>query len=771
MKLGGFLLRWFVFVIVFPLLVSSAFAYSGRANLTYSRGESFEEGEKISTSDRLSQNYFLGLSRVLTPMLSYRFSLSASLFDQTTESEGLTRNIFRRSGTAGLDFTLDNPYFRLTSGYVRRENWNTARLVDESRTSRDFYYARLDVVTRDFPTLYLEYDRSTTFDHLPVAKTDTTSTKYSASSSYHYKTEALSALYTLSYTRTETDTPLALVRQFVEDSYAGAYNVRYDEDFWDRSIDLAVAYRGNLGRTESTSTVGETGLVLFKRIPRVGLHARDVFVRDVRELQEEPDLTNLDYETPINTINIGTEEFHNIGIELDISEENKTVDRIFVYVFVPVGTILKDPPALADWSAFSSETNPPEPIGTDWDPVNVQEVILHPPSEVTDINPDVDNPSIYLYEIVFTSPQQGVRFYKVINEVPVSQTGLQDVFVTEIEAQGEELVTAGESTTVNDFFAQGIDLRLGLNRWKKVKIVLHYNIYRSDSNPTSFLNPVTGIFKNLFSKDLGVEEDTRVTVRRSFGPAVIWRTLDMLTTTFRINRSEFFDSDGLTDTAANTYLVSFDATPLPTLDAHLSAIRTDSFSFGTKRSTNHSLLMTLGTKLYSEVRMTTDVGYIDSKNHETGGRANSEFIRGTIDARITEALITHATFGLEWASTEKDSEKDSSSARNGTVIVTYRPARLINFSGNFRIRDTDDDTTTTEGVSVSWQPWPVIRILGSYQHKNVSPGPENIDSVTASVKWDVAKFLDVRVTATYTRALREVETESRGVTVNLNGRF
>jgi hypothetical protein len=761
-------LRWLVLLMFFPLLVSSAFAFNGRANLSYSRGESFEEGEKISTTDRLSQNYFLGLSRGITPLLSYRLSLNANLFDQTTESEGLTRNLFRRSGSAGLDFTLDNPYFRLTSGYVRRESWNTARLVDESRTSRDFYYARLDVVTRDFPSLYLEYDRSTSFDHLPVAKTDTTSTKYSASSAYHYRTESLSALYTLSYTRTETETPLALTRQTVEDSYSGSYDVRYGDDFWDKSVDVNAEYRGNLGRTETTLTVGETGLVLFRRIPRVGLHARDVFVRDVRELQEEPDLTNLDYESPINSINIGTEEFHNIGIELDISEENKTVDRIFVYVFVPVGTILKDPPALADWSAFSSETNPPEPIGTDWDPVNVQDVILHPPSEVTDINPDVDNPNVYLYEIVFTSPQQGVRFYKVINEVPVSQTGLQDAFVTEIEAQGEELVTAGESTTVNDFFAQGIDLRLGLKRWERVRVVLNYNITRTDSNPASFIDPVTGIFRNIFSKSLeGLEEDSRVTVRRSLGSSLIWRTLDMLTTTFRVNRSEFFDSDGLTDSAANTYLISLDSTPLPTVDAHLSAIRTDSFNFGAKRATNHSLLLTLGTKLYSEVRMTTDVGYTTSENYETGGSASSEFIRGTIDARVTSELFTHMTFGLEWASTEKD----SSSTRDGTVLVTYRPARLISFSGNFRIRDTDNGTTTAEGVSVSWLPWPVMRILGSYQHRNVTPGPETTDSVSTSVKWDIAKFLDIRVTATYSRTLREVETESRSVTVNLNGRF
>ncbi|MGD2079974.1 MAG: hypothetical protein PVJ36_02435, partial [Nitrospirota bacterium] len=628
----------------------------------------------------------------------------------------------------------------------------------------------LNVVTRDFPTLFLEFDRSKTFDHFPVPKTDVISTKYSANSTYSYRSEEFKALYTLNYTRTQSDTPLTLTRKTVTDSYSGTYDLRLKKDFWDKLVDVTAEYRGNLGRTETTLTVGETGQVLFRRIPNVGLHARDTFERDIPELQEEPDLTNMDYESSISSINIGTEDFHNIGIELDITEETEVVDRIFVYVFVPAGTILKDPPALADWSAYKSETNPPEPIGTDWDVVNIQEVILHPPEEVTDINPDVDNPDVYLYEIVFTTPQQGVRFYKVINEVPVSQSGLEDVFVTEIEAQGLELVTAGESTSSNDFFAQGINLRLGLRPWERLRIVLNYNINRTDSNPESFLDPVTGIFKSIFVKDLeevAEGDDLRILVRKNFGASVIWRTLELLTTTLRANRSDFFDNRGLTDSAANTYILTFDSNPLPTVDAHLSAIRSERFNFGDKQSTNHSLLLTLGTRLYKEVRMTTDAGYTNSENHDTGITTTTEFVRGTIDARVTSELFTHVTFGLEWAS----AGDTSTSSRDGAVIVSYRPARRISFSGNFRIRDSEEERTTTEGISVSWLPVPVTRVVGSYQHRNVSPGPETVDIASASVKWDITKFLDVRVSVSYTRTQREVLTESRAIRVRLNGRF
>ncbi|MGD2079564.1 MAG: hypothetical protein PVJ36_00340 [Nitrospirota bacterium] len=772
-------MRWLVLLLLLPLLSSSAFAFNGRANLSYSRAESFEEGEKISTSDRFTQNYFLGMSKRLSPLISYRLSVNASLFDQSAESEGTTRNTYRRSGSAGLDVTLNNPFFRLTSGYIRRENWDTARLKDESRTSRDFYYARLDVVTRDFPSLYLEYSMINTFDYPPVRETDTSSKRYSATSAYSYRTEEFLALYTVGYSKTETDTPLELTRRRETDSYSGSYDVRYENDFWDNTVDLSVEYRGNLGRTKSTLTVGETGQVLFVRDPRVGLHARDTFVCDVRELNEQLELahqnpTSTDYESPINSINIGSEDCHNIGIELDLDEETSEVDRLFVYVFVPDGTVLADPPGVggdwnAFWRAFKSETNPPEPIGTDWlDEVAIQEVILHPPEDVTDINPDADNPNVYLFEVVFTLPQQGVRFYKVINDMPVSQTGLQDVFVTEIEAYGLELVTAGETTNSSDFFSQGLNLRLSVRPLEKVSVILNYDITRTDTNPDSFLDPLTGIFKNVFVRDL--EEGggaSRISVRRAFGSSVIWRTLEKLTTTFRVSRNEFFDNLGTTDSASNTYLVSLNTKPLPNLDAHLSAIRTESFNFGERRSTNHSLLLTLGTRLYREVRMTTDTGYINSKNHQTGSTTNTEFIRGIIDARVTTKLFTHMTFGLERSATGDN----SSTAKDASVIISYRPARLISFSGNFRIRDSEDTTTTIEGISVNWLPVPVMRFLASYQHRNVSPGPDTTDTVSTSVKWNISKSLDVRVSLSYTKTSREVKTESRAVTVNLNGRF
>jgi hypothetical protein len=256
-------------------------------------------------------------------------------------------------------------------------------------------------------------------------------------------------------------------------------------------------------------------------------------------------------------------------------------------------------------------------------------------------------------------------------------------------------------------------------------------------------------------------------VRRSYGSSVSWKTFEALTTTFRVSRSEFFDNLGLTDFASNTYSLSLNSRPLPTLDALFSVIRSDTFNFDEKETTRTTFLFSLGTRLYRDLNMVTDTGYSISRDHESGIDTKNNFVRGTIDARITRELFTRMTYGFNWTT----SDTESADSRDGSVVVTYRPAKLVSFSGSFRINDSDDGTTTTEGLSASWLPVPVLRLSTSYQHRNIEPGPDTTDSVVASARWEVSRAINVRVSYSYSKSKREIETENRFVNVSLNGRF
>jgi len=742
---------------VFPLMLTSAFAagLTGRANLRYSTSDSFEEGQKTATSDRFSQNYVLSYNKLITPILSYNLSFSTNLSDQSTTTEDVTRARYRRTASPAIDFFLDNPMFKLTTGLRRNEEWSTARLKDESRITSNFIYARMDLVTIDFPSLHVEVDRLTSYDHLPVRQTDSATTDYSASSAYQYQYGDLRNIFSLSVRRSVTETPIGVINKTEEDTFNGTYDFYFNRSFWSGKVGVTARYMGNYASQENRFFASQVGSVPFERTPLEGLHAVGTFIDpDVDELSTVGALVDDVDDIGITSIDIGQQQFHNIGLGL-LTDEN-AVDRIFVYVNVDVtqDINLTNP---ANWRAFKSQTNPPLVVDG-WEEIAIMGVTV---SEVDTLN------NVFRYEITFTQPHNA-NFFKVVNMETVDAIGLTSVLVTEIEAWGvQEIPETGVLTEKATSFIQGLNLGIRFKPADRLTLLLNYSLTRTDTNPESFFGSVGSIYESIFSKDVGQEGEQTSQVRRSYGSTAIWETMRFLTTTFRVTRSEFFDSLGLTDSSSNTYSVSFASSPLPTLNTNLSVLRSDSYRFSEKVSTRTAVLLSLNAKLYREVRMVTDMGVSESESHETGTVSDSRFITGAIDASITKKLFTSLNYGFEWTS----GDDESASSKNGSLIVSYRFSRQLALSGNVRATQSGDDKTTSEGVSVSWIPVPVLQVNTSYQHKEASPGPDTTDTANGTVRWDITKFLDARVSYSISKSSKEIESESRSLLVSLNGRF
>jgi hypothetical protein len=123
----------------------------------------------------------------------------------------------------------------------------------------------------------------------------------------------------------------------------------------------------------------------------------------------------------------------------------------------------------------------------------------------------------------------------------------------------------------------------------------------------------------------------------------------------------------------------------------------------------------------------------------------------------------------------------SSSLKDGSMILTYRPGRFINITGSFRVSDTDGDTTTSEGFLVDWLPLPVVRLNLNYEHRNtktqsttidsISAQSTTIDSISGYVIWYITKFMDVQLTSNYSRNVKEKKTEIYSIGGNLTCRF
>ncbi|MEW6163123.1 MAG: hypothetical protein AB1606_07420 [Nitrospirota bacterium] len=742
-----------VVMIIILLLKSPAFAegLSGWANLNYLTTEQFEDDERIATSSSFYRNLYLSLSRPITPLLSYQLYFRTNWLDSSsTDSEGKTTKTYQRAAEPALDFFLRNPMYDLSTGYRRQEQWSTAHLRDESRRTTEYYYSRFDIRPQALPSLSLQVDRQRDYDHLSTKKIDSTGTRYSGISGYIFSYRDLKLSYNLTYTRNVNETPLSTTSKSIYDSFTGLYNLGYSRSFWDGKTNISAGYQGNYVRNKSQLFVTQTGSVLFERTPFGGLHGVGTASEpNVGELTSELSLIDNNFNTGITKINISTQKYHNIGIW--ISSE-KSVDRLYIYVNKNVSsdTNLTN---TNNWRVYRSNSN----LSGTWTEITIQAVAVSAY--------DVLN-SIYRYEIRF-STSQSASYFKAVNMETVS--GITDVLVTEIEAYGTDVVPeTGILADVATFFTQGLSLSANLRPITKLNFSFNYFINRSDQDPISLWDSIGGIFENIFSKSVeDPEGKLRSNITRTYGAASTWLTHRLLTTAFRLQRSEAFDNKNETDISSNTYSLAFSSSPLPTLDTNLSFIRSDSYSFNEKQSTSDSILLSALSKLYRDVNMVTDIGYTQSKSYVTDILSSTKSIRGSLDARLTQKLYGNFIYGLSWTS----SDDISSSTKEGAVIVTYRPGRFINLTGNFRVSDVNGNTTASEGFLIDWLPLPAIRLNLNYQHSSTEPGPLTSDSFSGYGIWYITKFMDIQFTYGYTRSVKEKETVSYNLGVNLNLRF
>lgn len=725
---------------------------SGLLNMNYIDTKQFEDGKKTQSSDNLFQNYYLRLDKSITPMLSYQLNIRSTLLNSsTTDAQGNTTKSYQRAIEPDLEIFLRNPVYALDAGYRRLEQWLTVNLSDEGRKTTDYYYSRFTVTPGALPSLSLQFDRQKDYDHLSVNKVDTTDTKYSVNTWYDLLYRDMKFSYNATYTRDETETPLAAISKTTSDNFNGSYNFNYNKSLMGGMINMLAGYQGNYFRNKTVEFATRSGSISLKRTPSLGLYAPGTQLQpDFDTLTSTATLSDNIYNVPATaatgTINIGQngKKFNNIGIQLFSSA--KPVDTIFIYVNKDA-TSDTNLTSVANWKAFRSDFNLP----ATWTETTIQSVTL---SVYDPMN------NVFRYEIKLSAPQNKL-YFKVVN---MDIASVSDVFVTEIEAFGTDVVpSSGRTADISTFFAQGINLSANIRPTPRLTFALNYFLNRSDQNPGSIFSSVAGAFSNMFTKSIqGNGNMLSSNVTRTFGVSSTWLTHRLLTTTVRFDRNEAFDNRNETDIRSDTYQLAFHSSPLPTLDTNLSFSRTYTYSFDKKNSLNSLYLLTVGSKLYRSVNMITDIGYTAIKQYAdnqslqqpaaVGSESSTRYIRGTLDAQLSAKVSANLTYGLSRASGDTPSSSDDSS-----FIVTYRPGKFFSVSGNFGISSTESETTSLEGIAIDWLFLPATRMNMNYQHTNKEQ--ERIDSFSGYLIWYITKFLDLQLTYSYARDVKDKKNE------------
>ncbi len=749
---------WKITVLIAIVFLGRSIAFSqglsGWFDVIQSNSKTLEDGDTISETDKFNRNLHLNFQKSITPMLSYQLNLRTNFIDSDlTDSDGDVERTYRRSIEPGLDLMFGNPVYNLSTGYRRQENWDTAHLTNDGRITTEFYYSRFNVSPRALPSVNLQYDFQKDFDHIDDSEVDNSTESYSIGSAYDLPSRDLKFRYTVNYSKITNRTPLDVsTSKTINDNFNSSYIIGYNDNLWNRNVDYSVNYQGNYSRNKNRQFVLQLGSIVSERTPLGGLYAQDTTVpidEDVDVLDSRGSLIDDDLDTSagIGLSVLGSDEFQNIGIF--VSSE-RPVDRLFIYVNKDI-TTEGNLNSTGNWRIFRSNFNQ---AGT-WSAVPIARVTI----SVVDRADEV-----FRYEIEFSSPQNA-SFFKAVNR---RVSTVADVFATEIEAYGTDLPDEDTLTTVSTIFTQGVNFNTRIRALTNLTFGLHYSLDRTDQNPISVDRSVGGFFENIFSDSVaGEKTNFRSDITRNYGGSATWLTHKYLTTAFRIQRNESFDNREETDVSSNTYNLSFNSVPLPTLDVTLTLIKNDNFDFDEKSSTSDSVILTVGSRLYRDVNMITDLGYIKSKSFVNDETTTIRQITGNIDAILTRELSGALNYGFHWTNTGDE----SSDSKDGSVIMTYRPGKFININGNLSASDSDGDLTVSEGIQIDWLPLPAVRVNTGYQHSDSDPGSVKTDTLSGYVIWYLTKFADVRFSYGYTVQDAETETETYNFITDLNCRF
>lgn len=752
--LNSLLIKSVLTVLLFLISTSGVFAegLGGLASFNYNSIKVEEDGQKQSTSRTLNQNLHLNYNKTVTPNISYQLYLRANTLDmETTDVQGTVTDTDRRMVEPAIDFYLRNSIYFLSAGYRRQEEWSSHRLKDENRETTELYYSRLNFIPDTLPSLSLDYDRQENFDYLTPKNKDRTFEEYSISSDYVLPPGDIRARYHINFTHSIDKNPNELTNKITSNNFNANYHVEYSGYFWHQRANYSVSYRGNYSRDDNKQFLNQTGSFLTKRSALGGFNDRgsgakpDVdFLPSLVSLVDDNFITS----TGIDISTLITGQYQNLGIRVS---GTKPVDTIYVYVNQDVsGDVLKNS---SSWKAYSSDVNINVP--NTWTERTIQSITVS--------SHDISN-SIYRFEIKLSS-EVTASYFKVINLVTSS---VANVAVTEIEAYGTEIILNTETTDKSKAYTQGINLRTNARLYENVTLALHYTLDRTDRNPDSVLSSMGGILKNVFSDEVsGDDAGFRSVIIRDYGATAIWEAHRLLTTSLRIQRNESFDDLKTNDFASNSYNLSFNSAPLPTLDATLSLLRNDTYKSDNKENETNSVLLSIGSRLHRDVNMINDASYTKSKSISADTTSESYIFDGSIDANITRRLSGSMNYGF----LHTKSGGSSSDSKNAFLIINYRPGRFINISGNARVLDSAGVVTTSTGVITDWIPLPAFRVNINYVHTNSDASPSRSDSFTSYLVWYIAKSADLRFTYNFTERVDRSRTNSYSYNYYLNWRF
>jgi hypothetical protein len=404
------MIKWWL---VTPLLVLTLFqsAYaddiSGSAQIYWRTTSTAEEHEK-EKSRYLSQTYNLGLSKDVTPNISF----SGDLGINTTESdETKTTRMY-----PSFRLNLINEYFDANGGYQLYERGLEifGMPSDETRRTNETWNTNLSTKSTTYPKLRFRYDKNRLYDHLSIHETDTRSERYEATADYTYQF----LNFSVKHYKDVSD-------NFVADSTQTTTNdegrVEFRKSFWDNRFTSSGSYRWNEQETESEAR-GQDVRSEVERQAGTGWYGVAGTQTGIPILGWTEENKLVDKREPDPPINLNTlPQYQNVRIDLNSAED---VELIYLWTTAPVVGFDEDQ---YEWDVYYSTD------AVTWTSITATVIFEEDENR---------------FKFSFAAATNA-RYFRVVN----TQNDNTDLYVTEIEAFGvttQAAYTTDTTTTTRE---------------------------------------------------------------------------------------------------------------------------------------------------------------------------------------------------------------------------------------------------------------------------------------------------------------------------------
>lgn len=737
-----------LFLMSRPAMPVWALGINGALDLRYSTSKQDVEGTGKTDGYIVTENYYINASGDFTPVISWTAHLRASDNKTSTTQNSLNTKSFRRGIEPQFEINLNNPMYRASLGYQRTETWDGASLSNENRRTNDFTYARFDVAPVALPTLGLQWSHRKNFDYDSPHLVDITTDTYLLTTTYTYA--PLTLFYNYYLTKDADNAASGTLTGIDRTSHSHNGRIDYNKSFYSGRIPVTASYQANYNRN-ITSISSTAAVVTIKRTPSNGLYAPDSSATPDPihiTLPDQPSLVNGDKKTP-TTINLhgynGTSAYNikqqNIGLQL-ISVKSVRSLRLYTNV---LKTELTNVPKNLTFAVYWSTTNTAPTLWT----------LIPSSTSAPPLTSAIED--VYFYDINFTATP--AKFFKVVVDLTAADATTNDIYVTEIEAYGDET----EKTDKTERLDQGLNFNTGFQATPDLSVAFNMYVTRNEEEPKSLPSAAGNLFSNIVSKsNAGSEGTNRATTNRSFGPSINWRPYSRLFTSFRYQRQDSWDTQNTIDSNSNSYAFTLNSPVLETLDTTFSATRTEQYNFSQKQTVNNALLLSTIAKLYEDVSMITDLNYTVSKQYQTNVTTDTIFLNGNINAIMTRTLNGTFTYGFSWPSPGQPTN-------NQALVLVYHPSSLLSVTGTLQTADTGTDRIFGPSLRFDWLPFPVLNLSLAGQY--MKSGDTKNTSITAQSRWQINRYIDWQLNYTFGTIQTTTETTTHTFSTFLDARF